>query len=93
MFAKVRRVCARRFLLAPPLPPPSFDLLLHPSQYSGLALPRANNVMRAAAAPDGVTFFRKQTALLPPRSSLDARAKGGGLDTERVFLSLKYSPA
>jgi len=65
--------------------------------------PRKQCDARSCGSPDGVTFFRKQTALPPPqlRSSLNTKVKEGGLNVERkrererelVFLSLKYSPA
>lgn len=65
------RVCARHFL---PL------LLLYPilflfparARQPALVPARTNNVMRAAVALPRVTFFRKQTALLSPRSTPSA---------------------
>lgn len=95
MFAEVRRVCARRFLLSPSS---VSHLLLHlplAASCSG-SPPRKQCDARSCGSPDGVTFFRKQTALPPPRVPSSSRGrKGHGRDTERelVFLSLKYSPA
>jgi len=112
MFGELRRVCARRFLLPfPVLPGP----LMPPSPHSppqflpppADAVPPARKQCdaRSCGSPNGVTFFRKQTALPPPstaryplgeRTGMDVE---GGRERERerevelVFLSLKYSSA
>lgn len=47
-------------------------LFFFPTRQPALAPAHANNVMRAAVALPQVTFFRKQTALLSPRSTPSA---------------------